>query len=262
MAWVLGLQERRRLGVLTLDHIPPVMHEPDGGLPTLEDNDDLRRPKLLWVNVALTTALMTSLILSLLPLPVLFAIGFAIAVIINYPCVKAQRQRIAAHAPNALAVTGVIFAAGIFTGILSGTGMVEAMSKSLLVLIPEALGPYMAVITALISLPFTFFISNDAFYYGVLPILAEAAHHYGISAEAIGRASLIGQPFHQLSPLVPSAYLLVGLAGVEFGDHQRFTFKWAIAVCMLMMVAAVRAVGSVGARLGMLSAAASQGSGF
>lgn len=68
-------------------------------------------------------------------------------------------------------------------------------------------------------------------------MLAEAAHHYGITAEEIGRVSLIGQPFHQLSPLVPSAYLLVGLAGVEFGDHQRFTFKWAIEICMLMLLA-------------------------
>jgi hypothetical protein len=34
---------------------------------------------------------------------------------------------------------------------------------------------------------------NDAFYFGVVPILAKAAAVYGISAAEIGRASIIGQ---------------------------------------------------------------------
>jgi hypothetical protein len=54
-----------------------------------------------------------------------------------------------------------------------------------------------------LSLPGTFFISNDAFYFGMLPILAEAGAHYGVEPMAIARASLMGQPVHLLSPLVP-----------------------------------------------------------
>lgn len=72
--------------------------------------------------------------------------------------------------------------------------MVDAMSKSLLAVIPDFLGPYLAVITALASMPFTFFMSNDAFYYGVLPVLAEAASHYGITAVEMARASIVGSP--------------------------------------------------------------------
>ncbi|MBL8271987.1 MAG: citrate transporter, partial [Steroidobacter sp.] len=94
-------------------------------------------------------------------------------------------------------------------------------------------------ITALVSLPFTFFISNDAFYYGVMPILSQAAQNYGISPVEMARASLIGQPVHLLSPLVPSTYLLVGLANVDFGDHQRFTLKWATGICLVMMAASL-----------------------
>jgi CitMHS family citrate-Mg2+:H+ or citrate-Ca2+:H+ symporter len=113
------------------------------------------------------------------------------------------------------------------------------MANSVLGLVPASLGPYLAPITALVSLPFTFFISNDAFYFGVVPIVAETAREFGISPVEIARASLIGQPVHLLSPLVPSTYLLVGLAGVEFGDHQRFTLKWAVLVCLLMLIAAL-----------------------
>ena len=136
-------------------------------------------------------------------------------------------------------MVSLIFAAGVFTGILGGTGMVEAMSQSFLAVIPQSWGPYMAPITAIASMPFTFFISNDAFYFGVLPVVSEAAGHYGIAPVEMARASLIGQPVHLLSPLVPSTYLLVGLAGVEFGDHQKFTLKWAVAICMLMLAVAL-----------------------
>lgn len=258
LAYYLGLRERDRLGKLVLaspgmSHVSQsdsAMHK-DGfvndGLmeetALLPDDGDavsaLRRPKLLWVNALLTAALMTCLILGVLPLPILFMVAFAIAMVINYPNLEEQRRRIAEHSKNVIAVVSLIFAAGIFTGILGGTGMVDGMSQSFLAIIPPAWGPFLAPITAVASMPFTFFISNDAFYFGVLPVVAEAAGHYGISQPEIARASLIGQPVHLLSPLVPSTYLLVGLAGVEFGDHQRFTIKWAIMICMLMLVSSL-----------------------
>jgi citrate-Mg2+:H+ or citrate-Ca2+:H+ symporter, CitMHS family len=241
LAWLLGRREKERLGRLSLSaaatDVAPIA---DSALMPSESNADVvRRPKLLAINALLTLLLLVALVLGVLPLPVLFMIAFAFALLINYPKVADQRERIAAHAKNVIAVVSLIFAAGIFTGILAGTGMLDAMAKSMLGLIPPALGPYLAPITALASLPFTFFVSNDAFYFGVVPIVAEAAGAFGISPVEIARASLIGQPVHLLSPLVPSTYLLVGLAGVEFGDHQRFTLKWAAVVCLVMLLASL-----------------------
>lgn len=234
LAWFYGLRERARLGVLQLDDTPENHTE-----VTVSQYPEARRPKLIWVNGLLTLGLMAALIGGILPLPVLFMLAFSIAMIINYPCLKMQKERIAAHAGNILAVVGLIFAAGVFTGILTGTGMVEAMSKSLLAVIPKEMGPYLAVVTALVSMPFTFFMSNDAFYYGILPVLTEAASHYGISAVEMARASIVGQPVHLLSPLVPSTYLLVGLAKIEFGDLQRFALKLATLICLFILGAAL-----------------------
>ena len=244
----LGLKERRRLGYsmiggsagrLPAQVLPSITEdEDDRRMPPDETSDeDVRRPKLRWINALLTAALMVSLVIGVLPLPVLFMIAFSIALLINYPDLAEQRRRLSNHAGNVLAVVSLIFAAGIFTGILSGTGMVEAMSRSLLAVIPPAMGPYFAPITAVVSMPFTFFMSNDAFYFGVLPILTEAAGQYGVTAVEMARASLVGQPVHLLSPLVPSTYLLVGLAGVDFADHQRFTLKWAVLVSMVLLAA-------------------------
>lgn len=234
IAWAYGKRERARLGQL---HLPG--EQPGAAEVSVSQYPEARRPKLLWFNGALTLLLMATLIAGLLPMPVLFMIAFGIAMIVNYPCIQEQKKRIGAHAENVLAVVSLIFAAGVFTGILSGTGMVEAMSRSLLAVIPPAMGPYLATLTALVSLPFTFFMSNDAFYYGVLPVLTQAAAQYGITPVEMARASIVGQPVHLLSPLVPSTYLLVGLAKVDFGDHQRFTLRWAVLVCLAILAAAL-----------------------
>lgn len=113
------------------------------------------------------------------------------------------------------------------------------MAQSFVNIIPHALGPNLPVITAITSMPFTFFISNDACYFGILPLITNAAAHFGVPEAEMGRASLMGQPVHLLSPLVPSTYLLVGLAGVNFGDHQRFTLKWAVGTTVVMTVASL-----------------------
>ncbi len=228
LAFWFGIKERRRLGkVQARQSVAPS----DLGV---SQYPEARRPHLRWFNGLLVVALLVLLVWGVLPLSVLVMIAFAIAMIVNYPGVAQQKERIAAHAGNVLSVVSLIFAAGIFTGILGGTGMVEAMSKEVVGVIPPALGPYMAPITALLSMPFTFFISNDAFYFGMLPILAEAGAHYGVEPMAIARASLMGQPVHLLSPLVPSTYLLVSLAGVDLADHQRFTLLPAAAVGIVM----------------------------
>jgi CitMHS family citrate-Mg2+:H+ or citrate-Ca2+:H+ symporter len=256
LAYAYGRRERRRLGVLELG-APAPNYQPtiagDAGVEesvgadsrgfTVSSDPQARRPKLVWFNAGLTAVLMALLIAGVLPLAILFMLAFCIAAVVNYPRLEDQKARVAAHAANILAVVSLIFAAGVFTGILNGTGMVEAMSRDLLAVIPPQLGPYLAPITGLISLPMTFFISNDAFYFGMLPILAESASHYGVSAQAVASASLVGQPLHVLSPLVPSTYLLANLSGVEFAEHQKFTARWAIATSLVLLLAGL-AVGA------------------
>ncbi|WP_440604370.1 CitMHS family transporter [Bacillus sp. GB_SG_008] len=238
VAYMLGKKERKRLGIVDIQFSTAEKAALTEQAATVEAYN-YKRPKLLWINFLLTVTLMTCLIMEVLPLPVLFMIAFAIAVMINYPNLEQQKERIASHAGNVLAVVSLVFAAGIFTGILSGTKMVDAMAHSLVALIPDSLGPHLPIITAITSMPFTFFMSNDAYYFGVLPILTKAAASYGVSAAEMGRASLLGQPVHMLSPLVASTYLLVGMAKVDFGDHQRFTLKWAVGTTLFMLFIAI-----------------------
>jgi len=240
IAWYFGLRERARLKEI---RFTPVHHAPSplGGEVDLDATDaptSERRPALMIFNLVLTTVLMVCLVTAVLPLPLLFMGAFAIAMTVNFPSINDQKKRVAAHSASALSVVSVIFAAGVFTGILSGTKMTDAIAHSIVSAIPTSAGHYLPLITAAISAPMTFFLSNDAFYFGVVPILAEAAKGYGIASEIIARASLLGQPVHQLSPLVAANYVLIGLAGVEFGDHQKFTLKWAFLLVVVMIITA------------------------
>ncbi|MER6914677.1 citrate:proton symporter [Streptomyces sp. NPDC000594] len=209
----------------------------DEGFHGLDPNRPTLRPKLYWFNAGLTVTLLTAMIMELLPIPVLFLLGAALALTVNYPNMAEQKERIGAHAENVLNVAGMVFAAAVFTGVLTGTGMVQSMADWLVETVPEGMGPHMAIVTGLLSLPLTYFMSNDGFYFGVLPVLAEAGAAHGVSPLEIARASLVGQALHMSSPLVPAVYVLVGMAKVEFGDHTRFTVKWAALTSLVVLAA-------------------------
>lgn len=207
----------------------------DDGFQGLDPNRSTLRPKLYWFNAGLTVVLLTAMIMEWLPIPVLFLLGAALALTVNFPHMPDQKARIGAHAENVLNVTGMVFAAAVFTGVLQGTGMVDNMANWLVDAIPEGMGPQMGLVTGLLSLPLTYFMSNDGFYFGVLPVLAEAGQAHGVGTLEIARASIAGQALHMSSPLVPAVYVLVGMAKVEFGDHTKFTVKWAVLTSLVVL---------------------------
>jgi CitMHS family citrate-Mg2+:H+ or citrate-Ca2+:H+ symporter len=199
----------------------------------------LKRPKMIIPNAILTISLIVCLLIELLPIPVLFMVWFSVALLINYPNLSIQNSVVKKHAGDVLAVISLVFASGIFTGIMDGTKMVDEMAHTLVQIIPEALGSHFALITAILSGPFTYFMANDPFYYGVLPILAESAHQFGISKVVMARASVLGQPLHVLSPLYAAGYLLVGMLDIEYGRNQRIVIKWAIGSSLFMIFVAL-----------------------
>ncbi|MGY6020777.1 CitMHS family transporter [Streptomyces spinosirectus] len=275
LSYVLGRRERKRLGVLTLDEALVEEKETEtvlvgagggsdrGKSPSsgggsgsgtaadrADEEDDERfqgldpdrptlRPGLYWFNALLTVALLTAMIMELLPIPVLFLLAAATALTVNFPHMPDQKARIAAHAENVLNVSGMVFAAAVFTGVLQGTGMVDHMATWLVDNIPGGMGPHMAFVTGILSIPLTYFMSNDGFYFGILPVLAEAGQAHGVSSLEIARASLVAQPLHMSSPLVPAVYVLVGMAKVEFGDHTRFVVKWAVLTSLVILGAGI-----------------------
>nr|WP_287937178.1 citrate:proton symporter [Algoriphagus sp.] len=201
----------------------------------------LHRPKLFWINVLLILAAITSIILSWAPPYVVFMVAFAVALLINFPKVDEQKKRIDAHAKEAMLMASILFAAGCFTGILKGSGMMEAMAGTVQTILPEQLGRQLPLLTGLVAMPASMLFDPDSFYFGILPLLATTATSFGASSLEVGQAAILGQMTtgFPVSPLTGSTFLLVGLAGVELGDHQKKTIPLAFLVTLVMLLVSV-----------------------
>lgn len=233
----MGRKERARLGIKELTDV-----EIDE-MTTVTDEETLaiRRPKIWLFNAVLTIVLIALLVtdsfvgLGLPPL-FLFLTGTVIALLVNYPVLKDQSSRIGANGGDAVQVVILVFAAGVFMGLFQGTGMADALAQSFTKIIPDQLAGFWGLVIALISAPGTFFISNDGFYFGVLPVLAEAGRAYGFTDMQMALASLMGQAFHLLSPLVAFIYLLLRLTGLDMGQWQKESAKWALGIFIIFVV--------------------------
>ena len=224
-----GIKERRRLGWTAANSSNSVDEE----IP-------LNTSWKFWFNLGLTAVLVAALLTAAMPLPILFILAFAIALVVNCPKFEDQQRQIVVHAESVVAVTSMVFAAGIFTGILTGTHMVEAMSKAAVSIIPSGAADAFSSIVALTSMPLSLAITADAYYFGVLPVLTEAGRALGLDPLDIGRAALLGQMTtgFPVTPLAAATFILVGRSGVSLGAHQRFLFPWALGSMAVMAAVA------------------------
>ena len=233
VSYYLGLKERKRLGVAKA--AASEAHK----VEVSPEEQEWKRPKLIFFNLALTAAVIVSLIMGLASSAILFGVGTAIALVVNYPDQKIQRKVISSLAPDMINVVMMVLGAGVLMGILNGpedAGMSNAIAQFLVSVIPESLGRYFAVIIAVISAPGTYLLNNDAFYYGVLPPLATTAEAYGFTSLQIGFAALMGQAFHFLSPLVPFIYLLMDQTEITLAQYQGYIFRWCVGIFVIFMV--------------------------
>lgn len=232
VSYYLGLKERKRLGVANA--AASEVHK----VEVSPEEQEWKRPKLILFNLALTAVVIVSLIMGLASSAILFGVGTAIALVVNYPDQKVQRKVISSLAPDMINVVMMVLGAGVLMGILNGpedAGMSNAIAQFLVSVIPESLGRYFAVIIAAISAPGTYLLNNDAFYYGVLPPLAATAEAYGFTSLQIGFAALMGQAFHFLSPLVPFIYLLMDQTEITLAQYQGYIFRWCVGIFVIFM---------------------------
>lgn len=230
VAYYLGVRERKRLH----ERHPEAPQE-----PTIRKawgrNDRMR----FVLNVTLTVAVIAAMISSWLEPAVAFMLGLVLALLLNYPNVERQGERIDSHAKAALMMVSILFAAGVFTGVLSGSGMLPAMAERGAAIVPDRLGATMPVWLGGISMPLSFLFDPDSFYLGILPVLSGVATAFGTSAVHVAQGALLGQMTtgFPVSPLTPSTFLLVGLADIDLGDHQRFATPFLFATSLVMTVA-------------------------
>lgn len=228
--YIIGKRERDRLGVVNLEQLAQEAMKPREGA----------KPQLFWFNVVLTVIMIAGLLTEKMPMAIWFIIGFGIAVTVNYPHIKEQTEQLKNYAAEVLMIVTLIFAAGCFTGILSGTKMIPAMASSVVSNIPHGMGSLLPLIVAITSMPLSLVFPTDAYYFGVLPVVYEMAPLLGVDPVQVGRAAVLGQMTvgFPLSPLAAATLVLISVSKVNLIDHQKFTFFWAFISTVVMTIVA------------------------
>lgn len=236
VACYLGIKEERRLGLAKGAAGSFVQAR-----ELSEEEKKIRRPQNFWINIVLTVLVLGVMISGKIDPVVMFMLGVVLALMINYRDVEMQRARIDAHAKAALLMASILFAAGVFTGIMSKSGMLSAMAKMAVGLVPPSMASHIPVVLGLLSMPLSMLFDPDSFYFGVLPVIAEVGHMLGVQPLHVAQAALLGQMTtgFPVSPLTPATFLVAGLAGIDLADHQKYTFKYLFAASVIMTIACV-----------------------
>jgi CitMHS family citrate-Mg2+:H+ or citrate-Ca2+:H+ symporter len=237
-AWYLGVREARRLA-----------SEPATAEALRAEPRTAAVPTPLWrtfTNVALVVGVVTAMVVTVGGRPLVhpalaFMIAAAVALLVNYPSLQDQANRIDAHAPAALMLASVLFAAGAFTSIMTGTGMLTAMASAGANLVPATIAGHLPALLGVFSVPLSLMFDPDSFYFGVLPVVAGVAAQIGVPPDDIAQGALLGQMTtgFPISPLTPATFLLTGLAGVSLADHQRFSLFYLWLTAIVMTIAAI-----------------------
>ena len=240
LAALLGVREQRRIAAGNSSD-EGVLVDTSGDLHTTPSDEEreLERPQLLWVNAALFLLVLVALFTGILPAGYVFMIGLSLALLLNYRGGKAQMQRIAAHAPAALSMGMIILAAGSMLGIFTGTGMLTSIAQDLAGVLPASLVGQMHIVLGLFGLPMELLLSTDAYYFGLLPVTLEVVAGHGVEPASVVYALIIGNIIGTfISPFSPALWLALGLAGLDLGRHIRYSLWWMWGFSLVLFGAA------------------------
>ncbi len=211
-----------------------------GSESTQTETEGKKVPTWLYLfNLALTIAMLVILFMDLdFPLYAVFMVAYTIALLVNFPNAKMQSKKIKEFGKDAMVMCMTLFAVGIFMGVISESGMVEAMAQTIVDILPAGIAPHMHWFMALFSVPLMMILGTDAFYYALLPIIMGVVAPFGVSAECVAATFLLTATFGTpVSPSVAAVYVGLGLADVSIGDHIKYSLRlvWPASIVILIL---------------------------
>ncbi|NWO14644.1 citrate:proton symporter [Virgibacillus sp.] len=244
LAIVLGYREKRRItkeygSVEAAAVMEPDVTSVDATSESINKASETVAWKF-WLNVLLAIAVVGTLVWGIIPAGLVFMIGVSLALPLNYPNMEDQMDRIRSHAPNALMMATIILAAGTFLGILTGTGMLNAIAEDVVKVIPAFIAPYIHLIIGFFGVPFDLLLSTDAYYFALMPVVEQIATGFGIDSLSTGYAMIVGNIVGTfISPFSPAVWLALGLAGLEMGRHIRYSLFWLWGLSIVLLASTV-----------------------
>lgn len=182
-----------------------------------------------WANLLVTIGVLALMFQGSLSGYFIFMIGLAIVLLINFPHAKDQITVVKSSAEDALYISAIMLASGVMVGILSGSGMLDAMAQIVVSLIPASVKNFYAVIVGYLSIPLSICLGADGFYYGLTPLFTQVGASYGFSTLSIVSVMMLARDaFGNITPVSPVTYLAPGMLGKDLGAFIRFAFKYLL----------------------------------
>lgn len=230
-AYLLGKREIRRGCVNSLEGIEEMQAQ--------ELTPCEKDKKVFIVNILLTLATIFILVAGILNSGVTFMIASFAALIYNYGDKKKQSKKIKEFAPNILMMTMNVMAVGVLIGVLSEGGLVNAIAQALVGVMPEAIGPFLFLIVAVLAAPLLMCLGTGPYYQALMPIVIAVSAEYGVNPIlAAGVALLPSSISVCISPMVAANHISSGLLQFDIGAFIRYVWKWVILISWISIAVA------------------------
>lgn len=199
---------------------------------------DKGMPRHFWWNIALILVVVWGLAMGIMPPALVFMLALSVCFAINIRKPSQQADTIRKHAPQAFNMGAIIAAAGVFLGILDESGMLSAIAKDVIQILPAEMLGWVHIFVGFIGVPMDMLTSTDAYYFALMPVVQEIVEPAGVSSHAVVNAMAIGNNAGTfVSPFAPAVWLAVGLSGVSMGKHLKYSFPiiWAFSLYLLLL---------------------------
>lgn len=238
VGFFLGRKERERLGYDPKAAAHVSVEEIEKMCDIVRNNDpEFKRPHLAWFNLIVTLGIMVLLVQGLANSAVLFMAGLGITLVVNLGFnFKIQKNLLDDCLVEGVSVCAMIVASGFLMGILLYSGMGDAIAAVLASIVPAGAARFIPYIIAILGIPLLIFTGPDVFYFGLVPVLAQLAAAYGISATTIGVAAMVSLSTFYCSPLIAWIFLLCSRCEIEFADYQKLLIKFALPAFVIYLV--------------------------
>ncbi len=195
----------------------------------------------LAADMIITLVMVVAMLMGWINTNLCFMIGLSLALLINCKGAREMTAQIKKHGATALNMVMIIFCIGLLVGVMKDSGMMSAMTNTLMGLVPESLSTHLMFIVSLISVPLSMVVGSDTLYMVMSPIFAELSIAFGGTAMNAACACVIGACIAaNLCLVAPTPYLALGLAGVEMKENLKTCFipMWVLGI-VLAIVAAI-----------------------
>lgn len=200
---------------------------------------------VLYIDMAMTVVMVILMLMGWMNTNVAFMIFLSFALLLNCRGSKEMTAQIKKHGANALNMVMILFSIGMLVGVMKDTGMMNAMTETLVGLVPESMGGHLSFIIGLLAVPLSMVVGSDSLYMIMAPIFGSMVETFGGTMMSAAAATTIGACIAvNLCMVAPTPYLALGLCGVEMKENLKYMFipTWLLSIVMVIAAGITGAV--------------------